>query len=121
MNLLEAKKAWNEGKKIRHNSWNKDDWTSKDKPLICLGLRDCYLSGTFFGEWLTKYSDGWEIYIKTEFFSQMKVGQKFVYYKDTYIKCLPPNSDTKWNALCCRDNRICFFVEDTFELVDEAG
>ena len=89
MNLLEAKKAYDEGKKIRHSSWCENDYCSQTCNVACLFGNT---SKDIFDNGLKKYQEGWEIYVKTLLFDDIKVGQKFKYTVggdypiETYIK-----------------------------------
>lgn len=126
MNLLEAKQAYDEGSKIRHNTWEESDYTSKFRPHTSLGLVDCTLSRGFFGKWLSQYSDGWEIYLKRVKWEDIKIGQKFKYIStsfkdDVFLKCHKNMQD--YNSVNLTKNEIAKFglcPTSDFEIV-EAG
>jgi hypothetical protein len=118
MNILVAKNAYDQGKKIRHNSWAKDYWCSKIRNTVSLGIVDS-LCGHFF-DWLSIYAEGWEIYKKYLPFKVMEVGQNFIFNDNIYKKMRSFPGD-KGNVVSINDNRIVWFMEEdvAYELVEE--
>lgn len=121
MNLLEAKKAFLEGKKIRHTSWGSNDFCSNNgtKRTVNLGIAN-QDSARFFEDWMARYADGWEIYVKKERFFDMKSGQKFIHVNKKYMKVY----STMYNALDLSNYTLCVFDNGSMEkheLVDEAS
>ena len=110
MNILEAKKAYDDDKKIRHRNWDKNYWCDKNHNA-CLGDNLLFFNG--LSEWLNKYQDGWEIYLITKQFRDLTIGQTFKYGDVTYEKVDPQCSDVYWNVIRVDDRHICHFQDET--------
>ena len=123
MNLLEAKKVYDEGKKIRHCSWPEQCWCDKNN-ITSMG-NVSYNSQLFF-EWLDKYDDGWEIYTNRKYFRDIKAGEKFKWRLGpshsfcTHIK-INPGVQCQGNALNLDTLIVWRFSEDgeLLEMVEE--